>query len=94
MKALKPSVREKKRYLLVEGENLEKKLPKAVKEYVGDLGLSKASIYIIKKAKKYCVISINRESLNDVRAAIVLYLKNSKVIRVSGSIKGLGIKNR
>jgi RNase P/RNase MRP subunit POP5 len=47
MKALKPSAREKKRYLLVEGKNLKQNIEKAILEFVGILGMSKVGLSFI-----------------------------------------------
>ena len=40
MKALKPSAKENKRYLLVRGNNLKENIPKAIKDFIGVLGVS------------------------------------------------------
>ena len=90
MKALKPSMREKKRYLLVKGKNLEENVEKAILDFIGVLGLSKASPHFIKKSKNSAVISINRKSLNHVRASFVVFPEKISVEKVSGTLKGLG----
>lgn len=87
MKSLKPSARENKRYLLVKGnpDNIEK----AILEFVGVNGYSKASPAFIKKTKDSSIISINRESINDVRASLAIYKNKLEVTKVSGTLKGL-----
>ena len=43
MKPLKPSIREKKRYLLLKGHKSKKDVENAIMRYIGVLGYSKAS---------------------------------------------------
>ncbi|MEK6917899.1 MAG: hypothetical protein AABW51_03025 [Nanoarchaeota archaeon] len=89
MKSLKPSMRENKRYLLVKGKNLRENLEKAVKDFIGVLGMSKASLSTIKFGEDWAVVSINRESVNHVRAAIAVWPEKMEVKKVSGTLKGL-----
>lgn len=90
MKPLKPTLREKKRYLLVHGkkENIEK----AVREFLGMQGMAKASLTFIKSEKDSAIISVNRKMVDQVRAALVIWPEKIEVLRVSGTIKGLGKK--
>ena len=90
MKPLKPSMREKKRYLLVRGENLKINIPKAIYEFIGVFGMSKTSLSFIKSSEDYAVICINREMLDKVRASLVVWPEKMEVKKVSGTIKGLG----
>ena len=93
MNALKPSMKEDKRYLLVKGKNLKENIPKAIKDFTGILGMSKASLEFIKiKNNENAIISINREALNNVRASFVVCQERIEVLRVSGTLKGLGKK--
>lgn len=85
MKPLKPSHKENKRYLLLEGKNLKKKIIFLLKNFSGDFGLSQASPRFIEKN----ILSINRESLDLVRASIALSKEKIKIIKVSGTLKGL-----
>lgn len=87
MKSLKPSHREKKRYLLLENAS-EKEIEKAILDYTGTLGYSRASPKIIKKLEKGVILSINRKELDKVRAAFLLSGK-IKIRKVSGSLKKL-----
>ena len=89
MKSLKPSMREKKRYLLIKGSNLKKSIEKAIFDFIGALGMSKAALRFIKVGKNSAIISINRESLNHVRASLAASSKKFEVIKVSGTLKGL-----
>lgn len=85
MKPLIPSHREKKRYLLLEGKNLKKEVYDSIKDFVGVLGLSEVDIKWIDKN----VLSINRKSLDKVRASFILWPKEIRILKVSGSLKGL-----
>lgn len=90
MKPLKPSLREKKRYLHVSGKDLKKNIPKAILEFIGVLGMSEVGLNFIKSDKDFSVISINREMLDKVRASLCVFREKIEVIRVSGTLKGLG----
>jgi len=85
MKALIPSHREKKRYLLLEGKNLKKNVYNAIKEFVGVLGLSEASPAWIKTN----ILSINRKSLDKVKASFAIYPEKIDVKKVASTLKGL-----
>lgn len=86
MKALKPSHREKKRYLLLKGKDVsEKVINEAILRFVGELGFAKASPQGIKKN----IFSINREAMNEVRASLLLSGKDITISKVSGTLKGL-----
>jgi RNase P/RNase MRP subunit POP5 len=89
MKALRPSMRENKRYLLVEGSDLRKNIERAILDFIGVLGMSKTGLEWIKENKDYAVISVNREAVDNVRASIAVFPKKMEVKRVSGTLKGL-----
>ena len=89
MKPLKPSMREKKRYLLVRGNNLKENIPKAIKDFIGVLGMSKTSLSFIKSNQDSAIISINRQMLDKVRASLCVFPEKMEVKKVSGTIKGL-----
>lgn len=90
MKSLKPSHREKKRYLLIEGKDATKqRVEKIVLDYIGVLGYAKASPQIIKSANNKLILAINRKSLNEIRAAFLLSGKNLRIKRVSGTLRKL-----
>ncbi|MBU0894898.1 MAG: hypothetical protein KKF48_00080 [Nanoarchaeota archaeon] len=93
MKALKPSMKENKRYLLVRGKNLKINIEKAILEFIGVLGYSKACPKIIKSGVDFAVLSVNREAINSVRASFAVCPDKVGVEKVSGTLKGLGKKN-
>ena len=83
-KKLKPSFRENKRYLVVNAG--KEKVEKAILDFIGILGYSKAGIIWVKEN----ILAVNRESLNNVKASLAF--AGIKVSRVSGTIAGLGRK--
>ncbi|GAI25822.1 unnamed protein product [marine sediment metagenome] len=89
MKPLKPSMREKKRYLLVKGKNLKENIEKAIKDFIGVLGMSKLGLGWIKTGKNTAVISVNREMVDSVRASLAVWPEKMTVEKVSGTLKGL-----
>lgn len=96
MKPLKPSIKERKRYLLVRGKNLKVNIPKAIHDFIGVLGMSKIALNFIKfecpEVKDSVVISINRQMLDSVRASLCVWSEKMSVEKVSGTLKGLGFK--
>ena len=88
MKPLKPSMREKKRYLLVKGKI--KDIERAVFEGMGVLGISKTGLNWIKSDKKITVISVNRGAVDSVRACFAIWPEELIVQKVSGTLRGLG----
>ena len=90
MKSLKPSMKERKRYLWVKGNNLKSEIPKAIKDFIGSFGMSKTSLSFIKSGKDSAVISINRKMLDQVRASLSVWKNKMSVEKVSGTIKSLG----
>ena len=82
-------MRENKRYLLIRGKNLKENVEKAILEYVGTLGYSKASPNWIKLEHDSGILSINREAINEVRGSFAINNFDMKVERVSGTLKGL-----
>ena len=90
MKLLKPSHREKKRYLLIKGKDADKKnIDEIILEFIGVLGYAECSPQIINKSEGKVILSINRKSLDKIRSSFLLSQKDLKIIKVSGSIKNL-----
>ena len=90
MKHLKPSHREKKRYLLLSGKDTnEKSIDESILDYIGILGYAKASPKIVIKNKKNLILAVNRKELDKIRASFLLSGKNIKILKVSGSLKKL-----
>ena len=89
MKALIPSHKENKRYLLISGKNLKKEVIEEIKEFIGILGITEASPIWIEVKGNSGILSVNRKSLNKVRASFAVSKKDFKVLKVSGTLKGL-----
>ncbi|MBS3071145.1 MAG: hypothetical protein A2639_00480 [Candidatus Staskawiczbacteria bacterium RIFCSPHIGHO2_01_FULL_34_27] len=89
LKSLKPSMREKKRYLLLKGNNLNEDVEKTILDFIGILGMSKAGFKWIKRGKNSAIISVNREMMNEVRASFSASKNDIVVEKVSGSLKKL-----
>lgn len=89
MKSLKPSMREKKRYLLVKSKNPKENIEKALRDFLGVLGMSKLGLGWIKAEKNSAIISVNRNMVDNVRASLVVWPEKMTVKRVSGTLKGL-----
>nr|AQS34734.1 hypothetical protein [uncultured archaeon] len=89
MKALKPSMKENKRYLLVRGKSVNE-IEKAILDFVGVLGLGKCRLSFISSKKDEVVICVNREAVDSVRASICVWPNKMEVVKVSGTLKGLG----
>lgn len=102
-KSLKPTLREKKRYLLLEiatdSESVAKKLVKqTILDFTGILGYAKACPRIIKiwkqeaKAKQkkmQMILSVNRKELDKIKAGFAVSKAKISVKRVSGTLKKL-----
>tara|TARA_Y100000310_G_C20562670_1_gene753841 strand:+ start:759 stop:1043 length:285 start_codon:yes stop_codon:yes gene_type:complete len=81
-KSLKKSMRDRKRYLLLEKTSKEK-AEKAILDYIGILGYGKSGVMWIKNN----ILAVNRESVNNVKAGLLL--AEIDVKKVSGTLRGL-----
>ena len=90
MKSLKPSHREKKRYLLIKGKDANKKnIEEVILEFIGVLGYAECSPIFIKNDKKKLILAINREALNKVRSSFLISKKDINIDKVSGNISSI-----
>jgi len=80
---LKPSLREKKRYLYLETKLDKKGIEKVILDYIGILGYAKSGVYFISKN----IIAVNRNMVNEIKAAFSF--ADIKVKKVSGSLKNV-----
>jgi len=85
---ISPSERENKRYLRIVGKKED--IEKAILEYIGILGYSKAMPSFIESSSEEAIISINRESINDVLAAFEASPYKLRILKISGTIRSLG----
>jgi len=79
MKSLKPSMKENKRYLLVEGKELKKNVERAILDFIGILGYSKTGLSWIKTGENSAIISVNRQAVNSVRASLAVFPKKMEI---------------
>jgi len=87
MKPLKPSHREKKRYLLIKGKDASKKvIEEVILEFVGVLGFAEASPQVVKSAQGQVVLAVNRGSLDKIRASFLMSKKDLDIVKVSGAV--------
>ena len=75
-------------------EGKKEDIEKAILDYIGILGWAKASPAFIKDMRnqfdKKTVLAVNRKELDNVRAALEVSNFNIKILRISGTLKGLG----
>ena len=86
-------MREKKRYLFITGENLKENVEKAILDYIGVFGMSQTSPKWIKINKDSGILSVNRKSVDFVKASFIIFPKKLEVLKVSGTLKGLDKKS-
>ncbi len=84
---IKPSAKLKKRYLLVQAS--KSGIEKAILDYIGILGYAKAAPHFVNTKNKNLVLAIETKSLQDIRAAFELSSEKIKILKVSGTLKGL-----
>lgn len=81
------SLQLRRRYLLLEAKS-KGDVERAMTEALGIIGFAKAAPMFVSSGERL-ILAVNRESLNDVRAAIELSKQSIRIKRVSGTIKGL-----
>jgi RNase P/RNase MRP subunit POP5 len=84
---LKPSARDKRRYLWIENAT-NSAVEKAILDYVGILGFAKSAYMKVKESKGKLVVAVQRSELEKIKAS--LGLAGISVRKVSGTLKGLG----
>ena len=86
----RPSARIKRIYLLIDGGS-RSEIEKIILDYLGVLGWAKASPIFVEGGKKEgrIIIALERREVNNIRAAFEAFSGNLKIIRASGTIKGL-----
>ncbi len=90
MAAFSSTERIKRRYLLVKGRR--ESIEKAILDYLGILGWARAAPVFLPAHEEKCVVAVERKELVHIRAALALAPEELKVMRVSGTLKGLGIR--
>lgn len=89
MKRLPPTLRENKRYLLIECSDARNIVEKVILEFIGVLGYAETSVKFIESSGNKAIIAINREALNKIRSSFALSKEKIKILRVSGTLAGL-----
>lgn len=90
MAKIPSSARLNRRYLLVQASKSE--VEAALMEYLGVLGWSKAAPVFLKESERNLIVAVNREELHNVQAACVLYKSPIQIMKVSGTLRGLGVR--
>ncbi len=87
---VKPSAGARKTYLLIGAKN-RKEIESIILDYIGVLGWAKASPMFVEGGKKegMLVLAVNRSEVNSIRAAFEASPFRIKILRVSGTIKGV-----
>ncbi len=85
---LKPSARMNRRYLLLKVKKKEI-VERAILDYIGILGWTKAVPFFVSQREGELVLAVERKSLESVRAAFEMSKEEIKVLKVSGTLKGL-----
>ena len=84
---IKSSAKTKRRYILI--QSTKEKIEKTILDYIGILGWAKSSPQFVKTKSKNIVLAVETKSLADVRAAFELSSEKIKILKVSGTLKGL-----
>lgn len=84
----KASEKAPRRYILIDS-NDRVKVEQVLRDYLGVLGLAKASPIFVKTGKEILVLSVLRGEVDSVRAAFEMSCENVSILRVSGTIEGL-----
>jgi RNase P/RNase MRP subunit POP5 len=87
MLKLKPSAKESKRYILIKGTR--KAIENSILEFIGVLGWAQASPVFVSEVSDEVVLCVNNKALNSVKVAFSLSKDELKILRVSGTLKGL-----
>ncbi|MEK6860062.1 MAG: hypothetical protein AABX54_04580 [Nanoarchaeota archaeon] len=94
MRLLKPSHREKKRYLLIKGKDADRKnIEETILEFIGVLGFAEACVQFLKSSNSSdsgIILAVNRNAVDKIRASFLMSKKDLKIIRISGTLKKLG----
>lgn len=90
MAKINSAIRLNRRHLLLQDARREN-VEKAIMEGIGVLGWAKAApVFLTIGKDKKLVLSVERSSVLNIRASLEIHDKPIKVIRVSGTLKGLG----
>lgn len=86
---LKSSNRMNRRYLVLRANDKET-VEKTILDYLGILGWSKSDPIFVKVDKNEIILSVNRKEVENVKAAFELTKENISIVKISGTLNGLG----
>jgi len=86
---LKPTTRLKRRYLAITGAG-KAEIERIILDYLGILGWAKAAPFFVSEENNRIILAVNREELGNIRAAFEISPGKAKIMKVSGTLKGLG----
>lgn len=90
MKSIKPSHRERKRYLLVKGNDVSKNsIEKTILEFIGVLGYAESGVTFVKVNKASVIVAVNRDAVEKIRSSFLMSKKDLNIVKVSGSVSNL-----
>ena len=69
--------------------NLKENIEKSILDFIGVLGMSKTGLHWVKTGKDFAIISVNRESIDNIRASFTVFSEKITVEKVSGTLKRL-----
>lgn len=81
-------MRSNRRYILVQTSD-KKEIERAILDYVGILGAAKMKLLFVEEKNGYVILSVEREEVENLRASIECSSIEAKVLKVSGTIKGV-----
>ncbi|MFH1823148.1 MAG: hypothetical protein ABH817_00300 [archaeon] len=82
---LKPSLKEKRHYLVIKGN--QKEIESAILKFIGILGYSKAGPIFVETKKDYSMLSVTTKYVEKVKSALIFDKKGLECVGVSGTIK-------
>jgi len=90
MKSIKPSHRERKRYLLIKGTDISKgNIEKVILEFIGVLGYAESGVTFVKVNKTSVILAVNRDAVEKIRSSFLMSKKDLEIVKVSGSVKNV-----
>ncbi len=88
MKAkIKSSIRVKRKHLLISGSRAE--IEKIILDYIGILGWARAAPVFLREGDGMSILSVSNKELDNVRASFEMADSDVRVLKVSGTLKGL-----
>lgn len=84
----KPSAKIKRRYILLSASS-KHEIEKAILDYIGIIGWAKAAPFFVENKDNKIILAVERSSLNNVRAALEISPYKIKILKVSGTLKGI-----